>query len=48
MKSKIKNLLELLRELIPENNQERYNDMRLIPVPVRPRQERPNPYNPNR
>lgn len=50
MKSKIKSLLEMLKELIPETNQDRqtYNNMRLIPVPVKPRQQRPNPYNTNR
>jgi hypothetical protein len=48
MKSRIKALLEMLKELIPETNQESqgYNKMRLIPVPVKPReQKRPNPFN---
>ena len=51
MKSTLKNLLEMLKELIPETNQNQqgYNNMRLIPIPVRPReQESPNPYNTNR
>jgi hypothetical protein len=50
MKSKFKNLLEILKELIPETNQNGrgHNNMRLIPVPVRPREERPNPYNTTR
>jgi hypothetical protein len=51
MKSKIKNLLDLLRDLIPETDADRrtYNNMRLIPVPVRPReQQRPGSYNGNR
>ncbi len=48
MKSTLKNLLEMLKELIPETNQDQqeYNNMRLIPVPVRPReQKRPSPFN---
>lgn len=50
MKSRIKNLLEMLKELIPEANpdRQRYNNMRLIPIPVKNDQKRPNPYNPNR
>lgn len=51
MKTKIKNLLEVLKELIPEtgSGQQAYNNMRLIPVPVKVRDQRkPNPYNPNR
>lgn len=50
MKSKIESLLEILKELIPETsqNRRRYSNMRLIPVPVKPRQKRPNPYNTNR
>jgi hypothetical protein len=50
MKTRIKNLLEMLRELIPETNQERqgYNNMRLIPIPVKPRQQKPSQYNTNR
>jgi hypothetical protein len=52
MKATIKNLLELLKELIPEKNPERqtYNNLRLIPIPSKSNQERrmPNPYNSNR
>lgn len=48
MKSTLKNLLEMLKELIPETNQAQqgYNNMRLIPIPVKPREQKsPNPFN---
>jgi hypothetical protein len=52
MKSSIKALLDLLKELIPETNSNRqaYNNMRLIPVPAKSGQDRkiPNPNNTNR
>lgn len=51
MKERIKELMEMLKELVPEMNPERqsYNNMRLIPVPVKNQeQKRPNPYNTNR
>ncbi len=52
MKSRIKELLDMLKELLPETNQDRqaYNNMRLIPVPAKSNQGQnmPNPYNTNR
>ena len=51
MKARIKELMDMLKELVPEINPDRpsYNNMRLIPVPVRNQdQKRPNPYNTHR
>jgi hypothetical protein len=51
MKSTLKELIGMLKDLVPEMNPEKrsYNNMRLIPVPVKNQgQKRPNPYNPSR
>ncbi|MFI5124348.1 MAG: hypothetical protein ACHQDF_03420 [Chitinophagales bacterium] len=49
MKERIKELMDMLKELVPETNRDSYNNMRLIPVPVKSQdQKRPNPYNTNR
>ncbi|MDP4130051.1 MAG: hypothetical protein Q8918_04030 [Bacteroidota bacterium] len=51
MKERIKELMDMLKELVPETNRDRnsYNNMRLIPIPVKSQdQKRPNPYNTKR